>query len=98
MLQSSRFRPYSCRRTHSKALRLEAITHNLGHLVVDTRFLPRIGDGDDQRERLRLEGFFILDTVPRKKANHETPAFAAFAALAEIAVIRPDGRPLPEFL
>ena len=42
---------------------------------------------------LLIEGFCALDTVPRKKPNHHAPAFTAFAALAEIPLIRPDGAP-----
>jgi hypothetical protein len=60
----SLFRPNPRRRTNIQILGLEATTNDLCHLVVNPYLLLRIGNRDDERERLGLECFLIFDPVP----------------------------------
>jgi hypothetical protein len=62
-----------------QVLRLEAIQDSPRHLVVDRRFLVRVGNRDDERKGLRLESLAIIDAMPclssadEVATRHHTP-------------------------
>ena len=58
---------------------MEAVADDLCHLVVNLHLFIQVQNRHYQRERLRLEYFFVFDPVPREKAKHHPPAFAVFA-------------------
>ena len=61
-------------RANVEVLRLEAVSDDLRHLVVDPHLLLRVGNRDDQREWLRLERLLVLDSVPREELELQPPA------------------------
>src|ERR1039458_3543535 len=74
----------------------ESIENNLSHFVVNGSFHFGVCYRHDQRERLRLKGVLVLDSVAREELHFQSPAVPSFPFGSEIAVVCPHWRPLSE--
>jgi hypothetical protein len=77
---------------------LESVPNTTGHLIIHWGLLFGIGDRNDEREWLRLEGFCVLNTVSRKEFHHQAPPTASLTGVSQVPIVCTNRCPFPELL